>query len=610
LLDFTDPFTGYRDHQFFLDNKAIAVKLFQGPHTQNNNEQSIVNPVKKGMKVTWAGNTTPATVMDVGVSHSNPRGLVHHVIYITLDKQVNTSISTFTLLNAEAQGCAYVPCSTAGQLVPANNNQCDASGMRQNYIFKSDVNGACVQDASGARWCDATCPGALTQGGCAAAGPAGSRKWFSIASSSDGVKLVAVDDSPGQIYTSTDSGLSWTPRESNSNWRSVTSSSDGVKLVAGSASQIYTSTDSGVTWTLRDSNNRLWMSVASSSDGVKLVAAEYGGQLYTSTDSGVSWTPRESNRYWLSVTSSSDGRKLAAVDYGGFIYTSTDFGVTWRASASNSLPLPPYVTSITARTTTGFTVNWDGATGATSYTYGITPAAGTSNAILGQLGSGSVTWSGLSAGVSYTVTITSTNAHGSAVRTVCANAGQIGSDCSSTGMRQNYTWADSNGSCVKNNNGAAVCDSTCPNATAQGGCAYCSTNPSSKPGCPGYVAPCPSTTPGCPGYVAPVAPPTPSGVSISSVDWANGTVTVTWNPAIVTSNPELNVHYYVYSLAGFGIIPVERTLPASATSVTASGLIKTSQIMQGNTQEGAIFSLWAMNSLGKYGANAGLSVKP
>jgi hypothetical protein len=56
-------------------------------------------------------------------------------------------------------------------------------------------------------------------------------------------------------------------------------------------------------------------------------------------------------------------------------------------------------------------------------------------------------------------------------------------------MRQNYTWADSNGTCVKNNNGAAVCDSTCPNATAQGGCAYCSTNPSSKPGCPGYVAP-------------------------------------------------------------------------------------------------------------------------
>jgi photosystem II stability/assembly factor-like uncharacterized protein len=48
--------------------------------------------------------------------------------------------------------------------------------------------------------------------------------------------------SGGQIYISTDSGVTWTPRESNRNWRSIASSSDGVKLVAGVFNgQIYTS---------------------------------------------------------------------------------------------------------------------------------------------------------------------------------------------------------------------------------------------------------------------------------------------------------------------------------------------------------------------------------
>ena len=44
--------------------------------------------------------------------------------------------------------------------------------------------------------------------------------------------------------------------------------------------QIYTSIDSGVTWTVRDSI-RQWWSIASSSDGAKLVAVVQGGQIYT-----------------------------------------------------------------------------------------------------------------------------------------------------------------------------------------------------------------------------------------------------------------------------------------------------------------------------------------
>ena len=67
----------------------------------------------------------------------------------------------------------------------------------------------------------------------------------------------------------------------------MASSADGSKLVAAAYyGQLYTSTDSGVSWKARDSV-RLWSVVASSADGSKLVAAvsslTSGGQLYTST---------------------------------------------------------------------------------------------------------------------------------------------------------------------------------------------------------------------------------------------------------------------------------------------------------------------------------------
>ena len=103
----------------------------------------------------------------------------------------------------------------------------------------------------------------------------GSRTWQSVASSSDGTKLVAVVQN-GFIYTSSDSGVNWTQRDSSRNWRSVASSDDGTKLVAVAGGFIYTSTDSGVTWTQQTSaGSRLWFSVASSSNGTKLAVIEY-----------------------------------------------------------------------------------------------------------------------------------------------------------------------------------------------------------------------------------------------------------------------------------------------------------------------------------------------
>jgi hypothetical protein len=68
----------------------------------------------------------------------------------------------------------------------------------------------------------------------------------------------------------------------DTNWISVASSADGTKLVAAvGGGQIYTSVDSGATWTAADAPSTNWQSVASSADGSKMVAVVSGGQIYT-----------------------------------------------------------------------------------------------------------------------------------------------------------------------------------------------------------------------------------------------------------------------------------------------------------------------------------------
>ena len=174
----------------------------------------------------------------------------------------------------------------------------------------------------------------------------GTRKWSSIASSSDGMKLAAVDFDNGYIYTSSDGGTTWTERTGAGRfyWGSITSSSDGQKLAAA-ADYIYTSSDGGESWSdARAADHvRTWTSIVSSSNGTRLAAvASYcsdcpegnrdGDYIYTSSDSGENWTAHTSagKRYWYSIASSSDGNNLAAVDSDeGYIYTSSDGGETW-----------------------------------------------------------------------------------------------------------------------------------------------------------------------------------------------------------------------------------------------------------------------------------------
>ena len=160
------------------------------------------------------------------------------------------------------------------------------------------------------------------------------RGWWSVASSADGTKLVAVVKL-GMIYTSADSGLTWTPRESNRDWEQVASSADGNKLVAiVSNGQIYTSTDSGLTWTARESN-RFWLTVASSADGTRLIAGAGGAVgtgVFVSHDSGVTWQQHGIAQGYTAVASSADGTRLYAGASGSVIYSSIDLGATWSVS--------------------------------------------------------------------------------------------------------------------------------------------------------------------------------------------------------------------------------------------------------------------------------------
>ena len=87
------------------------------------------------------------------------------------------------------------------------------------------------------------------------------RRWWAIASSSDGTTLAAAVNL-GNIWTSTDSGGTWTERPVNDhsqNFQGIALSSDGSRLAAVISADcrglecaggaIWTSTDGGQTWT-------------------------------------------------------------------------------------------------------------------------------------------------------------------------------------------------------------------------------------------------------------------------------------------------------------------------------------------------------------------------
>jgi hypothetical protein len=144
----------------------------------------------------------------------------------------------------------------------------------------------------------------------------------------------------GDIYTSLDSGVTWTdqPTLGMRNWSSIAYSGDGNTLVAAVyGGDIYTSSDSGATWIdQRAAGTRNWIALSVSDDGSHIAAADFDGDLYTSSDAGTTWNDASSlgAQNWAALVSSSDGNKLAAAVSGGNVYTSTNGGTTWTDQSS------------------------------------------------------------------------------------------------------------------------------------------------------------------------------------------------------------------------------------------------------------------------------------
>jgi hypothetical protein len=169
--------------------------------------------------------------------------------------------------------------------------------------------------------------------------------WQAIASSSDGTRLVAVAGIPGGIWASSNSGATWwqTGASTNFGWSSIASSSNGMKLAAGigaysgeAVGGIWTSGDGGTNWMQTSAPLTNWPEIVSSSDGSKLVAInnaneDGGGGIWISTNSGTNWiqTSAPTNSAWSCIACSSDGTKLAAGSAGEGIWTSTNAGANW-----------------------------------------------------------------------------------------------------------------------------------------------------------------------------------------------------------------------------------------------------------------------------------------
>jgi hypothetical protein len=168
--------------------------------------------------------------------------------------------------------------------------------------------------------------------------------WVCMASSADGTKVAAGQLNPAggsnQIYVSTNAGGTWAaPRNSPEYSSSMGMSADGTTLIAEANKVIYTSADSGATWTSNSiSTNKPWGGVASSANGHRLLVAG-GHPVFISTDSGTSWSSNYLGTSTVALdqpcaASSADGGTLlvGAGGNGGLIYVSTNFGASWTSN--------------------------------------------------------------------------------------------------------------------------------------------------------------------------------------------------------------------------------------------------------------------------------------
>jgi photosystem II stability/assembly factor-like uncharacterized protein len=169
----------------------------------------------------------------------------------------------------------------------------------------------------------------------------GSRNNPGCAMSYDGRQILLTGfNSP--IYMSTNSGTTWSTLTNlaNGTYIGAASSSDGTKLVingqGATAGYIFTSTNSGGTWTQRltPGGPRTWTSVITSSDGSIIVGAVYNSSIFRSIDSGTTWTEVTNSNPWTVMASSNNGQKIILGTENVGVYISSNAGSTWTNKLS------------------------------------------------------------------------------------------------------------------------------------------------------------------------------------------------------------------------------------------------------------------------------------
>jgi len=150
----------------------------------------------------------------------------------------------------------------------------------------------------------------------------------------------------GYIHVSSDSGKTWLARSSSVTrlWKGLASSSDGLFLVAiASGDNLITSSDFGLTWEEHQSSGQgFWAAIAScSSDGSLLLAAMSFDYVMVSEDFGVHWKKLTAigKADWTGLACSIGGSVFLPIDSSASVLISKDKGTTWTISLEGKEPV-------------------------------------------------------------------------------------------------------------------------------------------------------------------------------------------------------------------------------------------------------------------------------
>lgn len=122
-------------------------------------------------------------------------------------------------------------------------------------------------------------------------------------------------------------------------WWNLSMSSDSKYQLACQNTvngQVFTSSDYGITWTpvILDEVG-LFYGGSMSSSGQYQSVVRNTGNIYISSDYGITWNPKIIVNNWFDIAVSGDGKYQSVVSFddnlltGGYIYTSNDYGETW-----------------------------------------------------------------------------------------------------------------------------------------------------------------------------------------------------------------------------------------------------------------------------------------